>query len=201
MRSDAELLDAWQQGDSPAGRLLFERYFDAVSRFFANKVNTDHDDLIQETFAGCISGVGRLRDASAFRSYLFGIAYNVLKKHYRRRMRPGNPEALESLSVQDLAAGPSTLLRDSEQERRLLDALQGLPLELQVVLEMHYWEGMGSPEIGDALGIPAGTVRSRMHRGRDLLGRALAVHEASVPDQEIERRVRRVRDRLEPEQA
>ena len=48
----------------------------------------------------------------------------------------------------------------------LLDALRRIPLELQILLELHYWEAMTTEEIAEALGVPLGTVRGRLQRGR-----------------------------------
>ncbi|MCH9684668.1 MAG: sigma-70 family RNA polymerase sigma factor [Deltaproteobacteria bacterium] len=174
MSDDIDLLSAWRAGERQAGEALFERYFEPVSRFFINKVPDDHEDLIQETFAACAGGRDRLRDDSSFRSYLFGIAYNVLKRYYRRKAGPKQTSSLDSCSANDLSPGPSTLMQEHERESLLLEALRRIPVELQVVLEMHYWERMRSPEIAGALGIPAGTVRTRMLRGRGRLAQLLS---------------------------
>lgn len=171
---DPELLAAWREGDVRAGQELFSRYFEPVSRFFANKVSTDHDDLIQETFEACLRGRDRLRSDSSFRSYLFSVAFNVLKAYFRRKRAGDHVTELGSSSIHDLAPGPSTLVGAVEQEQLLLDGLRRIPMDLQVVLEMRYWEEMSSAEIGAALGIPAATARSRLLRGRELLERAIA---------------------------
>ncbi len=137
-------------------------------------MHTDYDDLIQETFAACMEGRCRLRDPSRFRSYLFGTAYNVLRNHYHHKRRGTDElDTLGSLSVRDLAPGPSTLLRRDEQQRLLVDALHQIPLELQVAVELSYWECMTSAEIGYALGVPAATIRTRLRRARQLLADAL----------------------------
>lgn len=201
MRADAELLEAWRGGDAEAGQTLVERYFQPISRFFVNKVSSDHEDLIQETFAACVRGRARIRDGASFRSYLFGTAYNVLKSHYGRRARAPALADLESQSVSDLAPGPSTALRANEASQRLLDGLRQLPLELQLVLEMRYWEQMSSAEIGVALDLPAGTVRTRLQRGRVQLAAILersGVGEASLFD--LEEWAERVRGLLEKAQ-
>ncbi|MEM7155042.1 MAG: sigma-70 family RNA polymerase sigma factor [Myxococcota bacterium] len=169
MPSDAELLTEWRAGEASAGQALFERYFDQVTRFFINKIPDDHEDLIQETFIACVKGRDRLRRDTRFRSYLFSTAYNVLKKHYGRICDPRMAQPLESQSAEDLSPGPSTLLRNDERARLLLEALRRIPLEQQVVLEMTYWEGMSSAEIGEVLGLPSATVRTRAYRGRDKL--------------------------------
>ena len=171
--SDADLWCSWAAGDLRAGQTLFDRYFRAISRFFESKVHGDHDDLIQETFAACIQGRGRLRDPNRFRSYLYGTAYNVLHTYYRKCHGALDVDALGSMSVHDLAPGPSTLVREDEQHRLLAEALRRIPLELQVAVELSYWEGMNSVEVGQVLGIPAGTVRTRLRRARELLAEAI----------------------------
>lgn len=163
--SDAELLVAWREGDKRAGAQLFERYFEPVSRFFVNKLTEDPEDLIQETFMACVRGRDRLRDAASFRSYLFGTACNVLRAHLRRRTHVPLDDDDERCAF-DLAPGPSTALHAREGERLLLDALRRIPLELQILLELHYWEAMTTDEIAGALGLPPGTVRGRLQRGR-----------------------------------
>lgn len=172
--SDAELWVSWCAGDARAGRALFDRYFGPISRFFASKVAGDHDDLVQETFAACMAGRERLRDPERFRSYLFGVAYNTLRAHYRKQHGLRETDELGSRSVHDLSPGASTMLRGEEQQRLLAEALQRIPLELQVVVELRYWEGLSSVEIERALEIPAATVRTRLRRARWLLAEALA---------------------------
>ncbi len=180
MVGDPELLTAWREGDVRAGQELFGRYFELVSRFFANKLTEDRDDLVQETFEACVRGRDRLRRDASFRAYLFSVAFNVLKAYFRRKRSPAaQADDLDGESVHDLAPGPSTLVGAVQQEQLLLEALRRLPIELQVVLEMRYWEDMSSAEIGAALGIPAPTVRTRLHRGREQLERIIAELPAS----------------------
>lgn len=179
MASDPELLAAWRDGDGRAGQELFGRYFEPVSRFFANKVHDERDDLVQETFEACLRGRDRLRADGSFRSYLFSVAFNVLKGYFRRRRSTAVVDALPASSIHDLAPGPSTIVGAVQQEQLLLEALRRIPMELQAVLEMRYWEEMSSAEIGAVLGIPAATARTRLHRGRELLERAIAQLPAS----------------------
>lgn len=165
VHSDAELLGAWRGGDKRAGAALFERYFEPIRRFFVNKLSEDPDDLVQETFEACLHGRERLRDAASFRSYLFGIACNRLRAHLRRRTHVPLGDDDDRCAF-DLSPGPSTALHAREGERLLLDALRRIPLELQIALELHYWEAMKTDEIADVLELPAATVRRRLQRGR-----------------------------------
>ena len=172
--TDQDLLVAWRGGDQTAGEALFERYYPAMVRFFANKVAGDPADLIQETFMGCVSGQERIRETGNFRSFLFGIAYNRLKKHYARGRVDAERIDYGSQSAADLGPGPGTMMAKGAEQRLLLDALRRIPVEHQVVLELFYWESMTSAAIADVLAEPHGTVRTRIRRARQLLEEQLA---------------------------
>lgn len=172
MTSDAELLDSWRAGDKRAGAELFERYYEPIRRFFINKLTEDPDDLVQETFLACLHGRDRVRDPSRFRSYLFGVACNVLRGYLRRKTDVPLEEDDEPC-IFDLTPGPSTALHAREGERLLLDALRRIPLQLQIMLELHYWESMKTDEMAQALAMPPGTVRGRLRRARAQLVQAL----------------------------
>jgi RNA polymerase sigma factor (sigma-70 family) len=171
--TDPELLTAWRGGDAASGEALFSRYYTAIARFFANKVATDPADLIQETFVGCLHGRDRIEDPERFRAYVFGIAYNVLRQHYRRRHVDGERLDFESASVADLGAGPVTWMVESGEQLVLLQALRRIPLQFQVVLELFYWEDLTSAAIASVLGEPHGTVRTRLRRARELLAQEI----------------------------
>jgi len=151
-REDANLLKAWRQGDLEAGELLFERYYAAVVRFFGNKVVGDPADLIQEAFEECIRSRDRVRESDNFRSFLFGVAYNVLRRYYERLRRHDARFEPSSVSVADMCAGPVTMVATRDEHRQLLEALRRIPMDLQVVLELFYWEDMTSAQIAEALG-------------------------------------------------
>lgn len=199
-RTDAQLLLAWRNTDHAAGQALFERHFTAVARFFANKVSADVDDLVQETFMACLRNRDQLRDPEGFRSWLFGVAYNVLRMYYRRRVRDEARFDPQVSSVHDLAPGPSTWVRERAEERLLLDALRRLPLELQVVLELYYWEQLTSARIAEVVGRPHGTVRSQLRRGREQLREVMTAQassaglESQVGDESVEQWARGLRE-------
>lgn len=171
--SDADLLTEWGRGDSQAGSRLFNRYFVPISRFFVNKVPDDPDDLIQDTFMACLRGRERLRDNGSFRAYLFAVASNVLRMYFRGKRLHPFPDDLEEQTSHDMAPGPSTIVSAQEEELLLLEALRRLPLRLQIIMELYYWEEMTTQEIGEIVDNPTGTVRSHLRRGRELLEREL----------------------------
>lgn len=168
---DVEIFARWAAGDRTAGAELFDRYFEPVARFFRNKVAKEvdvQDELVQTTFTACLAAGDSFRAEGSFRSFLFSIAYNQLRKHYERARKAARID-FGTVSVHDLGRGPSTMMAERAEQALLLDALGRLPVELQTALELHYWESMTMDEIGAALGMPAGTVKTRLRRARALL--------------------------------
>ncbi|HWB81275.1 MAG TPA: sigma-70 family RNA polymerase sigma factor [Nannocystaceae bacterium] len=181
MATDLELLEAWRGGDRRAGSELFERHFDSICRFFANKVDRDVDDLVQKTFSACVEGKERFRGQSSFRTYLFGVAHNVLRSTLRTRKRENDRLDFGMTSVFDLGLSPTTLLATGREQALMLQSLRRIPIEHQLVLELYYWEDMEASELAEVLELPEGTVRSRIRRAKQLLEeqlRALADSDA-----------------------
>lgn len=169
MQTDADMLDAWRNGDRSAGEALFERHFDAVARFFRNKVDHGIDDLIQRTFLACVETKDRFRGDSSFRTYVFAVAHNVLGKHYRSEKRHGGKIDFGVTSVFDLSPSPSVIVAKHREQQVLLQALRKIPLENQVVLELYYWEKLSAREVATVVGVPEGTARTRIRRAKQLL--------------------------------
>lgn len=170
-RSDADLLDAWRSGDAAAGRELFERHGTAVQRFFRSKLGPEREDLIQRTFVACLESRDRVREGASFRGFLLAIARHKLYDHLERAA--GRFDPLTSTAADLGATSPSEAVARDEQTRAVLDAMQSLPLELQLVLELHYWEELDTAEIARVLDIPRGTVKTRLLRARTRLRDAL----------------------------
>lgn len=172
--SDVELLRAWRGGDNEAGNELVRRNFMSVYRFFVNKASDDVDDLIQRTFLACVEGRDRLRDDTSLKAYILGIARNQLLMHMRRRERRETPFGPEEMSVASVYGSPSRVMADKEEEKLLLQALRQIPLDLQTIVELYYWEQLAVGEIAQILEVPAGTVKSRLFRARDAVREQLA---------------------------
>ncbi len=180
---DLDLHRRWRDGDRRAGTELVERHYDSVHRFFQTKTGPEADDLVQRTFLAAADRERGFRGESSFRTYLFGIARNVLFEHFRHRRRDARVDPDFSVSsAAELAAGPSTFAADRVEYRIMVDALRGLPLDIQLTLELFYWEEMSVGELAEVLQIPPGTVKSRLHRGRGLLKDAMD-GAATTPDE------------------
>lgn len=201
MESDEDLVAAWRDGDRRAGSRLFARHFEPIARFFYSKVQTGVDDLVQHTFLALTERSAGIPAGVPVRAYLYGIARKLLLRRLREQYRDGRTFDSETTSVADLGASPSALVDRREHLQLLYQALCALPLDLQIVVELFYWESFTAPEIGAALELPEGTVRSRLRRARELLGEGLlrlspAPEVAAATMQELERWARELRDQL-----
>lgn len=176
---DKELLASWRDGDQRAGAALFEKHYMSVSRFFRNKVNGPaQDDLVQQTFLTCAEKVEGFRGASSFRTFLFGIAHNILREYLRtigrKRAREADKDVdFDQLSVTALGQSPESAAAVLQEQRLLLEGLRRIPLHYQVALELHYWEQLTAKEIGEVTGVPLGTAKTRLRDGKKLLARTL----------------------------
>lgn len=169
---DATLLTAWRSGDTAAAGQLLQRHFIAVYRFFAANLaqsgsGADPDDLTQRTFEACI----KRKDAvqTDFRSYLFGVARNLLYDEWRRRKAGGPTQTPSEAAIQDVRTSPSAAVARLDEQRLFVAQVQQLPQEFRSVIELFFWEDRAVNDIAAHLGIPVGTVKSRLFRGRAML--------------------------------
>jgi RNA polymerase sigma factor (sigma-70 family) len=171
--SDVELLERWATGATDAAETLLSRHFDALCRFFRNKLPDGVDDLIQRTLLGVVEGRHAFAGRSTFRTYLFAIARNELFAELRKQHRAGSTfDPLES-SCASWHPHATSHVAGCRQERWLLEGLRRIPLDHQIALELYFWEDMSAAEIGRVLQLPEGTVRSRIARAKALLHREL----------------------------
>jgi RNA polymerase sigma factor (sigma-70 family) len=199
MDSDEALLASWRAGDQGAGRALVARNLDGVARFFLSKVSAGVDDLVQRSFLALLERSAQIPAGVAVRAYLFGIARNLLLRRFRDEYRDGRHIDELTTSVADLGSSPSAVLDHRERVQLLYAALQALPLDFQISLELFYWEELTAAEIGVVLGVPEGTVRSRLRRARELLGERLKALAPALGDDtlaDLERWARELRDRI-----
>jgi RNA polymerase sigma-70 factor (ECF subfamily) len=164
---DAQLLARWQQGDQQAGDALVSRHFASVHGFMRGRLpESDVRDLVHQTFLACLQHPERFEGRASFRTYLLAIARNQLVSHWRRReVERGAPVS----PPPDEPTSPSGRIARHEQQRLLLRALRRLPLDLQLTLELHYWEEMPTADIAIVMDALPATVRTRLSRARALL--------------------------------
>jgi RNA polymerase sigma-70 factor (ECF subfamily) len=174
--TDAELISASLR-DPRVFAGVFDRHYAAVAGFLRRRLERSlADELAAETFLQAFDGRGRY-DVSRVdaRPWLFGIACHLLSRHRRdeeRRLRAfarAGRVREEERGIDDVdrrldaaAAGPV-----------LAAALGSLGAGDREVLVLYAWADLSYDEIAVALGLPVGTVRSRLHRARERVGREL----------------------------
>jgi RNA polymerase sigma factor (sigma-70 family) len=167
--SDVGLVAACAAGDRTARALLFERYVAVVHRFVARMRGSDAsaiDDLVQATFLRAFHAAARFRGTTA-RSWLFGIAANVVKEYARAEIR--RKRALGLLAE----LWPRHAAPTDPTIARLPAAIDALPHKLRAAFALVDLENERGCDAAAALGIPEGTLWRRVHEARVRLRAAI----------------------------
>lgn len=169
VNDDLRLLAAWREGDPGAARTLLDRYFPLLYRFFRNKIDGEVDDLVQATFVACTKASGEVH--TSFRAWILTVARHELFAYLRRQRKTRREAEFDPVvhTVIDAGTSPSAAAAKEQENRFLLEGLRKLPADLQLILELHYWEDLSTMEIAAIVDIPQGTVKSRLRRARERL--------------------------------
>jgi RNA polymerase sigma-70 factor (ECF subfamily) len=169
------LVRAARAGDAGAFRQLVEAYMRPIYAL-GRRLLSDHDDaddLAQETFVRAYQALGRYDERYGFHAWLRTIAtrlaLNEIAKRRRRRTEGGELFEAAAETRAEAAPGPDAELEAGEMRERLQAALASLPEEFRTALVLRTHEGLSYEEIAHTLGVPIGTVMSRIHRARCLL--------------------------------
>jgi RNA polymerase sigma factor (sigma-70 family) len=145
--------------------------FAPLWRFFSARADADVDDLVQQTFTEYFESAGKAGPIRHPRAYALRVARSVLFRHYRRR---GEFDPIVQ-TIADTTRGLSSKLDRNDKAGRVQEALRRLPYDLFEVIDLYYGEGLRGPVLAEALGVPEGTVRSRLRRARTQLREAARV--------------------------
>lgn len=174
--SDEALFERFLDGDTAAFRTLIERYHDDLLRFLTRLVGdrAAAEDVFQETFLQIHQSAHTFDTSRRFRPWLFTIAANKGRDYLRRKIRQrtvelsaplggsdGNASFVDLLEVD--VPSPGAALDAVERDSMVQAALAKLQPALREVLLLAYFQRLSYQQIADDLGIPLGTVKSRMH--------------------------------------
>ena len=154
---------------------IFDRHFDAIWGFAVSRVGReDGADIASQVFTLAFERRQRFDlDYESARPWLFGIAGNLIRRRHRSQARGSRAVSRLSGSVsgrtEDHAAGVVELVDAQARLGAVMAALDELGAADREMLLLYAWDGMSYAEIAATLGIPAGTVRSRLSRGRKKL--------------------------------
>lgn len=175
--STDETYDQWlvlraQGGDEDAMRLLVGRWSPRLARHATRLTGDPHGaaDATQEAWVAIVRGLPSLSDPACFRRWAYRIVGNKCADWVRRRQR--SRERSEPLSSEPEARTSSAT--GDDRAAALEHAITQLSSKDRAVLTMHYTEQMPLTEIADALGVPVGTVKSRLYHARSHLRDAIA---------------------------
>jgi RNA polymerase sigma factor (sigma-70 family) len=189
--TDAAVIEA--SLDSPAEfGTIFDRHATVLHRYLVRRLGPDEaESMVGEVFRIAFEKrhtYDLLRPTA--RPWLYGIATNLLAKHRRRESRRIHAVArlaAHRLPPLDLADCVSHALDAAALWPKVADAVTSLPEPERDALVLHVWEGLSYDDVADALGIPVGTVRSRLNRARGRL-RELTSVSGREEDENIESR-------------
>jgi RNA polymerase sigma-70 factor (ECF subfamily) len=161
---DTELVRAAAGGSEQAFKELVCRYEQALYRFVWRQVRNHAEtaDVCQEIFVKVFLKLGSFRGESSFRTWLFQVAINQCRNHFRSRAR----ERLGDVEVESLppAALPEGDAAEAAQEaRRMRAAVEALPPRQRETLELRFYQDCTFAEIAEILTCPLGTVKANYH--------------------------------------
>jgi RNA polymerase sigma-70 factor (ECF subfamily) len=168
----SRIADEWlvlqsQDGDVRAFEQLVARWQDRLWRHARRLVRDDTAawDVVQDAWMSMLKGLRRLDDPGAFAGWAYRIVtfkcVDLLRRDERRRRAEDRAPTKE--------ADPADDQEEDEEVRALRAALGELAVEQRAILSLHYREDLGVERIAAILGIPVGTVKSRLHRARAAL--------------------------------
>jgi RNA polymerase sigma-70 factor (ECF subfamily) len=176
---DAELVRRCLSGDQRACRDLVRRYERPVYSVLMRVVRSSEDaeDLVQETFVKVFRALDRYDPERPFSAWIFTIASRLAIDHFRRRRvktvslnvsEPGSTEE-RTMDVEDPGLKPDEITSHAEEESATSKLIDGLPEHYRIVVLLRHQQDLSYEEIAEALNLPLGTVKARIHRARALL--------------------------------
>ena len=162
--TDAHLIGRIVNGDADAVRPLMERYQRPLGALLqrALRRTPDVEDVFQETWIRVVRSAHRYDPEQRFSSWLFAIAWNLVKDRWRRTA----PDAdVDLAALASPGRSPEEHAVEADRAERVRDMVARLPERLAQAILLRYFEELSEKEMAARLGIPIGTVKSRIHHG------------------------------------
>ncbi|MDP9340960.1 MAG: sigma-70 family RNA polymerase sigma factor [Actinomycetota bacterium] len=184
--SDADLVRRYVAGDQAAFSALVSRHERRVYNLAYRMLGREEDarDATQDAFLTALRKLSSFRGEAAFTTWMHRVTVNACYDILRKRKRePVLDEPSEDDRPARPAGPPSPDHADSASTAvDVQRALVQVPHEFRAVLVLHDVQDLGYEEIAEILGVPVGTVKSRLHRGRVALGRLLPGERSGSPE-------------------
>jgi RNA polymerase sigma-70 factor (ECF subfamily) len=183
---DEELIAKALDGDSSAFESLVQRYQDTIYRLAYRMVGSHEDaqDLSQECFVRLYRVLPKYKQGLPFAPWLYRICTNLCINWLQRRSRrvptqsmTGTEEWADQWDMPDLEPGPEELVSTKEERLRVMEAVGELPLQLRLPLVLRFLLDLTFREISEILGLPLGTVATRVRRATEMLRKSMHASE------------------------
>lgn len=180
--TDEQLMSRVGEGqDEKAFNELYSRHARRLMGFFLRAFRYDEDeaaDACQETFLKVWQAAEQFNPTSAFRPWLYTIAYNLCRSRFRHSEQVERYRAEQLATTADEYTDASELQLDNATlQRALVATLETLPPESRTLFALRFEEELSIAQVAQILGIPEGTVKSRLHRLLNLLKQQLHDYE------------------------
>ncbi|PBS14075.1 RNA polymerase sigma factor RpoE [Lysobacteraceae bacterium NML93-0792] len=180
---DEDLVRRVQRGDVAAFDLLVRKYQHRIAALIGRYVAdwSEVQDVAQETFIRAYRAIGNFRGDAQFYTWLHRIAVNTAKNHLVAHNRRPPTDDIDIDDAEQFDSGirlrdsdtPERELMRQQLEQTVVRAVEALPEELRVAINLREVDGLSYEEIAERMGCPIGTVRSRIFRARDAIDREL----------------------------
>ena len=186
MKDDIALVNLVKKGDKKAYNALVLKYQDRLV-FSVYKFLKDYElaqDIAQEAFIKAYKSIDKFRGDSQFYTWIYRIAINTAKNVLSTKARASevydNDTTDQLLSESAITSeNPENILQADQLRSTINNALQSLPEDIRVTLSLREYDGLSYEEIAGVLKCPIGTVRSRIHKGREMLDKTFSRYNQS----------------------
>ena len=186
MNSEKSLINLVKKGDKKAYEVLVLQYQDRLV-FSVYKFLKDYElsqDIAQEAFVKAFKNIEKFRGDSSFYTWIYRIAINTAKNFLSTKSRRSEvyDDEIMELKLSESAAtseNPENILEAEELRSIMMDAIQGLPDDIRSTLSLREFDGLSYEQIAEVQNCPIGTVRSRIHKGREILDKTFSKYNKS----------------------
>ena len=186
MDNELALIELVKKGDKKAYNTLVLKYQDRLV-YSVYKFLKDFElaqDIAQEAFIKAYKNIEKFRGDSQFYTWIYRIAINTAKNVVSTKARKSeiyDNDTTDQLLSESAATSenPENILQAEQLRSEINKALQNLPEDIRVTLSLREFDGLSYEEIAKVLDCPIGTVRSRIHKGREMLDQTFSKYDMS----------------------
>ena len=177
--TDEQLMSRAAAGSDAAFEELYRRYARRLKGFFFMQLGGNEElaaDYTHDVFLRAYEARSRYLEGRSVSTWLFTIAYNLCRNHYRNNAYEA--QLLASLDAEPISEQPIEVQLDAAAlDQALEQVLSELPAPLHQLFSLHYQEELTIPQVAEIIGIPEGTVKSRLHKTMNIIRKKLKRYE------------------------